>query len=125
MRKQKVRPDRLPYSHVIAFCFYTYLLIPHFYISTDHAQLDDEEGKGDDVVKKTSTNVDIENLRVIADINVKFITLCNINLPRRDGGDDKKWKMMRVFKWTFSSDINKGRDGLDWKISEVSASGWN
>jgi len=63
--------------------------------------------------------------RVVADISVKFITMCDISLPLQGGAADKKWKMMRVFNWTFSGEINRNRDELEWRISEVSASGWD
>jgi hypothetical protein len=62
---------------------------------------------------------------VIANITVKFITMCDIQLPMGEGRAAKQWKMLRVFNWTFSGEIDRGREGLEWRISEVATTSWD
>ena len=98
--------------------------------------------------------MDSSGSRVIADITVKFITMCSIRLPMPlsagegeeeagEGLTSKKWRMMRVFNWTFSgqldgdmhrgaasggrsrADTPEGREGLEWRISQVATTSWD
>lgn len=83
---------------------------------------EDDSGDGDHSGTVTASST---GTHVFADIVVKFITMCDISLPLRGGAAEKKWKMMRVFNWKFSGEISCGRDELEWRISEVGASGWD
>jgi hypothetical protein len=91
------------------------------YASDDGTSLGGDGADGDaaDAAAGSSTST------VIADVTVKFITICDISMPFRGSHDKKKWKMMRVFNWTFSSELSRGCDELEWRVSEVGATGWD
>jgi hypothetical protein len=79
---------------------------------------DDKQG----IEKRTTSSIHDVSPDVVANITVKFITMCTARL-KLGKEDARTWKMLRCFNWTFSGAIDKDRNEMEWKISEVGVAG--